>query len=71
MNLPYKKLAPSTGLRNRLVLEYEEIDNKIVFESISTTLELYKQYIEEIKNLIENKHLTVSCFFNLIYNRIS
>ncbi|MBM7557639.1 type VII toxin-antitoxin system HepT family RNase toxin [Halanaerobacter jeridensis] len=48
-----QKLAPSTGLRNRLVHEYEEIDDQIVFESIETTLELYRQYIKEIKDLVE------------------
>ena len=47
------KLAPSTGLRNRIVHEYEEINDQIVFESISTALELYKQYIKEIKDLVE------------------
>ena len=46
-----KKLAPSTGLRNRIVHEYEEINDQIVFESVENALELYKQYIKEIKKL--------------------
>ena len=29
-----KELAPSAGLRNRLLYEYEEIDDEIVFNSV-------------------------------------
>lgn len=53
-----QQLAPSTGLRNRLVHEYEEIDDQIVFESIATALELYKQYIKKIKDLVEKTSLS-------------
>jgi uncharacterized protein YutE (UPF0331/DUF86 family) len=42
------KIAPSTGLRNRLIHEYEEINDAIVFKSISQTIELYTLYIKEI-----------------------
>ena len=45
------KLAPSTGLRNRIVHEYEEINDQIVFESVERALKLYSQYIKEIKKL--------------------
>lgn len=38
------KLAPSTGLRNILVHEYEKIDDLIVFKSIANVLTFYRQY---------------------------
>lgn len=47
-----QKLAPSTGLRNRLVHEYEEIDDKIVFVSIEKTLKMYRKYIEQINDYL-------------------
>ncbi|MGI6079074.1 MAG: type VII toxin-antitoxin system HepT family RNase toxin [Fastidiosipilaceae bacterium] len=43
-----KKLAPSTGERNVIVHEYEEIDNIVVYESISESLDLYWQYLEAV-----------------------
>lgn len=42
------KIAPSTGLRNRLVHEYEKVDDKIVYESIDKTYEYYVKYIKKI-----------------------
>ena len=47
-----KNISPSAGLRNRLVNEYEEIDDKIVYKSIQKTIESYKKYIRKIE-----KHL--------------
>ena len=49
-----KELAPSTGLRNRLVHEYEEIDNEIVFKSIDKALKLYRDYIKQIEDIIDS-----------------
>jgi uncharacterized protein YutE (UPF0331/DUF86 family) len=46
------KIAPSTGLRNILVHEYEEINDEIVYTSIGVCLNYYLEYI----NLI-NQHL--------------
>lgn len=46
------KIAPSTGLRNILVHEYEEINDEIVYCSINTCLECYLEYMELI-----NRHL--------------
>ncbi|HHY29812.1 MAG TPA: DUF86 domain-containing protein [Syntrophaceticus sp.] len=40
--------APSTGERNIIVHEYEEIDDIIVYESISESLNLYWQYLESV-----------------------
>lgn len=49
-----KKIAPSAGLRNRLVHEYEEIDDKIVYKSIQKTIKSYKKYIRKIENHLKN-----------------
>lgn len=46
------KIAPSTGLRNRLVHEYERINDSIVYNSIDLMVELYNQYIILINKLI-------------------
>jgi|GEM_PF-342702 len=46
------QIAPSIGLRNRLVHEYEEVDNKIVFSSIDKTVDMYGRYIQEIKKVL-------------------
>lgn len=48
-----KNIAPSAGLRNRLVHEYEEIDDQIVFESIPQALKQYKEYIACIEEHLE------------------
>jgi len=40
-----KRLAPSTGERNVIVHEYEEINDIIVYESISESLDLYWEYL--------------------------
>lgn len=42
------QIAPSTGMRNILVHEYEEIDDTIVYHSIATCLKQYLKYIELI-----------------------
>ncbi len=46
------QIAPSTGLRNILVHEYEEIDDTIVYRSIDMCLKHYLKYMDLI-----NKHL--------------
>jgi len=48
------KIAPSTGLRNILVHEYEEINDEVVYNSINTCLQYYLEYM----NLI-NQYLNV------------
>jgi len=47
------EIAPSTGLRNRLVHEYENVDDKIVFESIDKTYNYYIKYIKEISEYMK------------------
>jgi uncharacterized protein YutE (UPF0331/DUF86 family) len=46
-------LAPSAGLRNRLVHEYEAIDDAAVIKAVRLAQELYPQYIAAIE-----RHLT-------------
>lgn len=42
-------LARSVGLRNRLVHEYESINDKIVFDSIPVALQDYRSYVSTIQ----------------------
>lgn len=44
-----RSLAPSAGLRNRLVHEYETIDDEKVLRSVGTLLELYPRYVQAIE----------------------
>jgi hypothetical protein len=46
-------LAPSAGLRNRLVHEYETIDDAKVLASVGVLLQLYPRYILAVES-----HLT-------------
>lgn len=48
-----KSIAPSAGLRNRLVHEYEEIDDEIVYNSIQKTIANYKEYIKKIESYLK------------------
>ena len=43
-----QKIAPSTGIRNRLVHEYEKINDKIVYNSIDKTINYYTKYMKNI-----------------------
>jgi uncharacterized protein YutE (UPF0331/DUF86 family) len=47
-----EKLAPSAGLRNRLVHEYNGLDHTMVLRSVKMAEELYPQYIKEINDYI-------------------
>jgi uncharacterized protein YutE (UPF0331/DUF86 family) len=44
-----RSLAPSAGLRNRLVHEYEALDDAKVLASIGTLLELYPRYLQAVE----------------------
>lgn len=50
-----KQIAPSAGLRNRLVHEYDDNDEKIIFESAGETLQEYPRYCQAILDFAE-KH---------------
>ena len=47
-----QRLAPSTGLRNRLAHEYEALDQKMVYQGMHTALELFPQYIAAIETYL-------------------
>lgn len=49
-----EQIAPSTGLRNRLVHEYEAINDEIVYKSIPTALKMYREYIKTIEEYLKN-----------------
>lgn len=46
------KLAPSAGLRNRLVHEYDAVDNSLVLESVKMADELYQGYVKEVEGFL-------------------
>jgi len=47
------KIAPSTGLRNILVHEYEDINDEIVYRSIGTCLQYYLEYMDLINQYLK------------------
>jgi uncharacterized protein YutE (UPF0331/DUF86 family) len=46
------EIAPSTGLRNILIHEYQEIDDKIVYNSIANVQNYYLDYIDRVSQYI-------------------
>ncbi|MBD2530087.1 DUF86 domain-containing protein [Nostoc flagelliforme FACHB-838] len=47
-----RQIAPSSGLRNRLVHEYDEIDPTEVFKSISLALQQYPLYVRQVNSYL-------------------
>ena len=47
-----KQIAPSSGLRNRLVHEYDDLDPGQVFRAISFALQEYPIYVEQINSYL-------------------
>ncbi len=47
-----EKLAPSAGLRNRLVHEYDLLEHSLVLEAVGWAEELYPVYLKEIENYL-------------------
>lgn len=45
-------LAPSTGLRNRLVHEYDDIDDEIVLDAVREARALFAQYVDAIETAL-------------------
>jgi uncharacterized protein YutE (UPF0331/DUF86 family) len=43
------RLAPAAGLRNRLVHQYAEIDDRKVFDAIGSSVDLFRRYIAAIR----------------------
>lgn len=50
-----EKLAPSTGLRNRLVHEYDSLKNSIVLQAVNFAEKLFPEYINAIMDYISKK----------------
>lgn len=48
-------IAPSAGLRNILVHEYNDVDHRILHGAISTALEQYQRYVEAVRGFVEPK----------------
>jgi uncharacterized protein YutE (UPF0331/DUF86 family) len=49
------ELAPSAGLRNRLVHEYDQLDHPIVLKTVERAEELYPRFVKEVNDYIERK----------------
>ncbi len=49
------QLAPSAGLRNRLVHDYDDLDNIIIYNSIEFALVNYAEYILQVQRYIKQK----------------
>jgi uncharacterized protein YutE (UPF0331/DUF86 family) len=50
-----ERLAPSAGLRNRLVHEYDRLEHSMVLTAVRTAEELYPKYIKEVSDYISSK----------------
>ncbi len=50
-----EKLAPSAGLRNRLVHEYDLIEHSLVLEAVKMAEKLYPKYIQDIESFLSGK----------------
>ncbi len=50
-----EKLAPSAGLRNRLVHEYDLLEHSLVLDAVRMSEELYAEYVKEIEDYISGK----------------
>lgn len=50
-----QKLAPSAGLRNRLVHEYDRLEHSTVFKAVNMAEELFSQYGKEINKFLLSK----------------
>jgi len=47
------KLAPSAGLRNRIVHEYEAIKDEIVYRSMGQAIDQYIEFIQQVEAFLE------------------
>jgi len=52
-----KKLAQYAGLRNRLVHEYNALDEKKVYQGARRLIKDFPQYLKHIEKFIENKKI--------------
>ncbi len=47
-----KQIAPSSGLRNRLVHEYDDMDSRQIFIAIDFALQQYPLYVKQINEYL-------------------
>lgn len=47
------KLAPSTGLRNRLAHGYDDVDPSLVYAGLHEALDLFPRYVEAVEAFLE------------------
>jgi uncharacterized protein YutE (UPF0331/DUF86 family) len=47
------RLAPSSGLRNRLVHEYDAVDDRMVHAAIHAALEDYRLYLRQVMEYLD------------------
>lgn len=52
-----KQIAPSAGLRNRLVHEYNDTKDEIIYESVKDAIVQYSKYSRQILKFIEKKKI--------------
>ena len=50
-----EKLAPSAGLRNRLVHEYDRLEHSMVLKAVKMAEELYPIYIKKINDYLTGR----------------
>ena len=49
-----EQLAPSAGLRNRLVHEYDEIDDAVVLRAVGEARRLFREYVAAIERYVRD-----------------
>lgn len=47
-----ERLAPSTGLRNRLVHEYDALDDAIVLAAVAEARDLFAEYVAVVETVL-------------------
>lgn len=47
-----EKLAPSAGLRNRLVHEYDVLQDSLVLDAVRMAEDLYPEYVKEMEDYL-------------------
>ncbi|MBW3660709.1 MAG: DUF86 domain-containing protein [Gemmatimonadetes bacterium] len=52
-----ESLAPSAGLRNRIVHEYDDIDDAIVLGAVGEARRLFPRYVAAIEGFLEDRGL--------------
>lgn len=50
-----EKLAPSAGLRNRLVHEYDLLEHSMVLDAVKLAEKLYAEYVGQIEKYLQSK----------------